>query len=122
MSVKSRSQLKQAFSQGAWPQASDYADMMDSFALVGEIPSGQDGSVRQQVVEVPAGTVGNGARYAIEHQLGKYPIVNVYVKTDGMLRRIDDVTVELKGTTVVAVTVKSQTVDVLQTGMTIILN
>lgn len=122
MSARTRSQLKLAFSQGAWPQATDYADLMDSFALVGEIPSGQEGSSRQQVVDVPAGTVGNGTRYTIEHGLRKYPCVNVYVKSDNVLKRIDEVVVELKGTNTVMVTVRTQTVDVMQTGMTVILS
>ncbi len=122
MSAKSRSQLKQAFSQGSWPQATDYANLIDSFALVGEIPSGQDSSVRQQVVEVPAGTVATGERCTIEHGLRKYPCVNVYVKSDNVLKRIDEVVVELKGTNTVMVTVKSQTVDVQQTGMIVILS
>lgn len=119
--------MKSAFSQGAWPQATDYADLIDSFALVSEIPSGQGGGdSRQQVVDVPAGApgLGNGVRYPIKHQQGKFPCVNVYVKDDQGLRKLFDaeLIIELGGTTQVFVTVKSQTVDVARTGMIVVLS
>lgn len=115
--------MKNAFRQGAWPQATDYADMIDSFALVDEIPNGQGaGNSQQKIAEVPAGTASNGQRVVIEHNLGKLPCVNVYVKDNQVLRKVDEVVVELKGTTAVIVTVRSQTVDVARTGMIVVLS
>lgn len=115
--------MKNAFRQGAWPQATDYSDMIDSFALVSELPQqGQGGGSRQQVVDVPAGKAHNGARYGVKNQLGKYPCVNVYVKRDNLLLKVDEVVVELKGTDEVLVTVTSQSIDVSQTGMIVILS
>lgn len=122
MAARTRSWLKNAFRQGAWPQATDYSDLMDSFALVGEIP---DVTVTSQlVVKVPAGTVGTGEEYPIDHRLGRLPCVNVYVKSgDRELCRVNDVKVVLTGTTKVVVTVNDKTIpDVRDTGMTIVLN
>ena len=120
MGVKTRVQLKQAFAQGAWPQASDYSDMMDSFALVGEIP---DVTVTpQQVVQVPAGTIGNGQKLAIDNQTGKYPCVNVYVEKDGLWVQLRDAEVMLEGMKRVFVIVSSSSpVNVMQTGMVVVL-
>lgn len=115
--------MKDAFSQGAWPQATDYANMIDSFALVGELPDGQNAETsRQQIVKIPAGSAANGQRCQIAHNLKKFPCVNVYVEDNNVLRKVDEVIVELKGTTAVMVTVRSQTVDVAQTGMTVVLS
>lgn len=115
--------MKNAFRQGAWPQATDYADMIDSFALVSELPQqGQGDSSRQQAVNVPAGKAHNGARYSVTNQLGKYPCVNVYVKQSNLLLKVDEVVVELKGTEAVLVTVTSQSIDVSRTGMIVILS
>lgn len=123
MAQKTRQQIKNAFRQGAWPQATDYSDMIDSFALVSELPQQeQGGSSRQQVVDVPAGEAHNGERYSVTNQLGKYPCVNVYVKRDNLLLKVDEVVVELKGTEAVLVTVRSQSIDVSQTGMIVILS
>lgn len=123
MAQKTRQQLKNAFRQGAWPQATDYSDAIDSFALVSELPQqGQGDSSRQQVVDVPAGEAYNGARYGVTNQLGKYPCVNVYVKQSNLLLKVDEVVVELKGTEAVLVTVRSQSIDVSQTGMIVILS
>ena len=122
MASRTRSWLKNAFRQGAWPQATDYSDMIDSFALVGEIP---DVIVTPQVVvKVPAGTVGTGEEYPIDHRLGRLPCVNVYVESgDRELCRVNDVKVVLTGTTKVVVTVNDKTIpDVRDTGMTIVLN
>lgn len=122
MASRTRAWLKNAFRQGAWPQATDYSDMIDSFALVGEIP---DVTVTSQlVVKVPAGTVGTGEEYPIDHRLGRLPCVNVYVKSgDKELCRVNDVKVVLTGTTKVVVTVNDRTIpDVRDTGMTIVLN
>lgn len=121
MSAKTRAQLKQAFAQGAWPQASDYSDLMDSFALVSEIPE-DTGAAPQQVVKVPAGTIGNGQKFPIDNKTGKYPCVNVYVKQSNLLLKVDEVVVELKGTEAVFVTVTSRRIDVSQTGMIVILS
>ena len=122
MASRTRSWLKNAFRQGAWPQATDYSDMFDSFALVGEIPDVTVTS--QQVVKVPAGTVGTGEAYRIDHRLGRLPCVNVYVKSgDKELYRVNDVKVTLIGTTEVVVIVNDKTIpDVRDTGMTIVLN
>lgn len=122
MAARTRNWLKNAFRQGAWPQATDYSDLVDSFALVGEIP---DVTVTSQlVVKVPAGTVGTGEEYPIDHRLGRLPCVNVYVKSgDRELCRVNDVKVVLTGTTKVVVTVNDKTIpDVRDTGMTIVLN
>ena len=122
MTARTRAWLKNAFRHGAWPQATDYSDMMDSFALVGEIP---DVTVTSQlVVKVPAGAVGTGEAYPIDHRLGRLPCVNVYVKSgDNELCRVNDVKVVLVGTTKVVVTVNDRTIpDVRDTGMTIVLN
>lgn len=120
MGVKTRVQLKQAFAQGAWPQASDYSDLMDSFALVGEIP---DVTVTpQQVVKVPAGTIGTGERFAIDNKTGRYPCVNVYVEKDGLWMQLRDAEVALEGMKRVFVTVSSSSpVDVMETGMVVVL-
>lgn len=79
---------------------------------------------RQQVVNVPAGTVGTGEAYKIAHTLGKLPCVDVYVKSgDKELYRVNDVSVTLIGTTEVVVNVNDRTIpDVRDTGMTIVLN
>ncbi len=124
MASRTRSWLKNAFRQGAWPQATDYSDMIDSFALVGEIPEGGGSGDRQQVVKVSADTVSTGEAYRIDHRLGKLPCVNVYVKSgDNELYRVNDVRVILVGTTGVVVTVNDKTIpDVRDTGMTIVLN
>ena len=123
MAQRTRQQLKAKFQQGAWPQAADYVDMIDSFALVSELPQqGQGGSSRQQVVDVPVGEASNGVRYGVTNQLGKYPCVNVYVKQGNLLLKVDEVTVELKGTEAVLVTVTSQIINVGQTGMIVILS
>lgn len=124
MASKTRSWLKNTFRQGAWPQATDYSDLIDSFALVGEIPDGGGSVDRQQVVKVPAGTVGTGEAYPTDHNLGKLPCVNVYVKSgDNELYRVNDVKVTLIGTTKVVVVVNDRTIpDVRDTGMTIVLN
>jgi len=122
MASRTRSWLKNAFRQGAWPQATDYSDMIDSFALADEIP---DVTVTSQlVVKVPAGTVGTGEEYPIDHRLGRLPCVNVYVKSgDKELCRVNDVKVVLTGTTKVVVTVNDKTIpDVRDTGMTIVLS
>lgn len=122
MAARTRAWLKNAFRHGAWPQATDYSDMFDSFALVGEIP---DVTVTSQlVVKVPAGTVGTGEEYPIDHRLGRLPCVNVYVKSgDKELCRVNDVKVVLVGTTKVVVTVNDKTIpDVRDTGMIIVLN
>jgi len=120
MSAKTRAQLKQAFAQGAWPQASDYSDMMDSFALVGEIP---DVAVTpQQVVKVPAGTISTGEKLAIDNKTGRYPCVNVYVEKGGLWVQLRGVEVALEGMERVFVTVSSRsTVDVKETGMVVVL-
>ena len=120
MGVKTRVQLKQAFAHGAWPQASDYSDMMDSFALVGEIP---DVAVTpQQVVKVPAGTIGTGEKLAIGNKTGRYPCVNVYVEKGGVWEQLRDVKVMLEGMKRVFVTVSSSSpVDVMETGMVVVL-
>lgn len=121
MSAKTRAQLKQAFAQGAWPQASDYSDLMDSFALVSEIPEGT-GAAPQQVVKVPAGTIGNGQEFPIDNKTGKYPCVNVYVEKDGLWEQLRDVEVALEGIKRVFVTVSSSSsVDVMKTGMVVVL-
>ncbi|MBR6130999.1 MAG: hypothetical protein IKQ20_03990 [Bacteroidales bacterium] len=124
MASRTRSWLKNIFRQGAWPQATDYSDLIDSFALVGEIPEGGGSVDRQQVVKVPAGTVGTGEAYEIAHTLGKLPCVDVYVKSgDKELYRVNDVKVTLIGTTKVVVNVNDRTIpDVRDTGMTIVLN
>lgn len=122
MAARTRNWLKNAFRHGAWPQATDYSDLIDSFALVGEIP---DVTVTSQlVVKVPAGAVGTGEEYSIDHRLGRLPCVNVYVKSgDKELCRVNDVKVVLVGTTKVVVTVNDRTIpDVRGTGMTIVLN
>ena len=122
MASRTRSWLKNAFRQGAWPQATDYSDLIDSFALAGEIP---DVIVTPQVVvKVPAGTVGTGEEYPIDHRLGRLPCVNVYVESgDRELCRVNDVKVVLTGTTKVVVTVNDKTIpDVRDTGMIIVLN
>lgn len=122
MAARTRAWLKNAFRHGAWPQATDYSDMIDSFALVGEIP---DVTVTSQlVVKVPAGAVGTGEAYPIDHRLGRLPCVNVYVKSgDKELCRVNDVKVVLVGTTKVVVTVNDKTIpDVRDTGMIIVLN
>lgn len=121
MSAKTRAQLKQAFAQGAWPQASDYSDLMDSFALVSEIPE-DTGAAPQQVVKVPAGTIGNGERFAIDNKTGRYPCVNVYVEKDGLWVELRDAEVALNGMKRVFVTVSSSSpVDVMKTGMVVVL-
>ena len=119
MSAKTRAQLKQAFAQGAWPQASDYSDLMDSFALGSEIP---DITVTpQQVVKVPAGTIGNGQKFPIDNKTGRYPCVNVYVEKDGLWVQLRDVEVMLEGMKRVFVTVSSSSpVDVNKTGMVVV--
>lgn len=124
MASRARNWLKNAFRQGAWPQASDYSDLIDSFALVSEIPQGGGSEDRQKVVKVSAGTVGTGEAYLTDHNLGKLPCVNVYVKSGGNeLRKINDVSVTLIGTTKVVVVVNDRTIpDVRTTGMTIVLN
>lgn len=124
MTARTRAWLKNAFRQGAWPQATDYSDLIDSFALVSEIPEGGGSGDRQLVVKVPAGTVGTGEEYLIDHRLGRLPCVNVYVKSgDKELCRVNDVKVVLTGTTKVVVTVNDKTIpDVRDTGMTIVLN
>lgn len=124
MASRTRSWLKNAFRQGAWPQATDYSDMFDSFALVSEIPEGGGSADRQQVVKVPAGTVGTGEAYQIGHDLRRLPCVNVYVKSgDNELSKVNDVKVILIGTTKVVVIVNDRTIpDVRDTGMTIVLN
>lgn len=115
--------MKNAFRQGAWPQATDYSDMIDSFALVSELPQqGQGDSSRQQVVKVPAGTIGNGQKFPIDNKTGKYPCVNVYVEKSNLLLKVDEVVVELKGTEAVLVTVTSKSIDVSKTGMIVILS
>lgn len=115
--------MKNAFRQGAWPQATDYSDVIDSFALVSELPQqGQGDSSRQQVVAVPAGEAHNGERYRVTNKLGKYPCVNVYVKQGDLLLKVDEVVVELKEMKEVLVTVTSQSIDVGQTGMIVILS
>lgn len=122
MASRTRAWLKNAFRQGAWPQATDYSDMIDSFALVGEIP---DVTVTSQlVVKVPAGAVGTGEAYLTDHNLGKLPCVNVYVERgDNELYKINDVSVTLIGTAKVVVVVNDRTIpDVRTTGMTIVLN
>lgn len=121
MSAKTRAQLKQAFAQGAWPQASDYSDLMDSFALVGEIPQGGD-AAPQQVVKVPAGTIGTGKKYEISNRTGKYPCVNVYVERESMWVQLREVEVTLDGMKKVYVAVLDAAhVDVMQTGMVVVL-
>lgn len=122
MASRTRRWLKNAFRQGAWPQATDYSDLIDSFALIGEIPDVTVTS--QQVVKVPAGTVGTGEAYQIGHDLRKLPCVNVYVKSgDNKLSKVNDVKVILIGTTEVVVIVNDRTIpDVRTTGMTIVLN
>ncbi len=115
--------MKNAFRQGAWPQATDYSDMIDSFALVSELPQqGQGDSSRQQVVAVPAGEAHNGERYRVTNQLGKYPCVNVYVKQGDLLLKVNEVVVELKEMKEVLVTVISHSINVGQTGMIVILS
>lgn len=121
MSAKTRAQLKQAFAQGAWPQASDYSDLMDSFALVSEIPEDTD-AAPQQVVKVPAGTIGNGQKLPIDNKTGKYPCVNVYVEKDGLWVQLRDAEVMLEGMKRVFVIVSSSSpVNVMQTGMVVVL-
>ncbi len=120
MSTKTRAQLKQAFAQGAWPQASDYSDLIDSFVLGGEIP---DITVTpQQVVKVPAGTIGNGQKFPIDNKTGKYPCVNVYVEKDGLWVQLRDVEVMLGGMEKVFVAVGNNSpFNVMQTGMVVVL-
>ena len=89
-----------------------------------EIPEGVGSVDCQQVVKVPAGTVGTGEAYEIAHTLGKLPCEDVYVKSgDKELYRVNDVKVTLIGTTKVVVNVNDRTIpDVRETGMAIVLN
>lgn len=99
MSKKSRAALKGRFKYGMCPTESDYSDWMDSFVHKDD-PADESEST-QEVYNV--GAVPRGTRRKVSHGLKRFPCVSVYEKGDGMLKKLDGVTVMLIGTTAVEI-------------------